>query len=58
MVPGYRAIQYDIRPRCAAGYMPEHNVLRGIADFSTQTERPGTKHLPADITPVATGPQP
>jgi molybdopterin-dependent oxidoreductase alpha subunit len=35
-VHGYRAVRYEIPPGCAAGYMPELNVLCGIADFSTR----------------------
>jgi molybdopterin-dependent oxidoreductase alpha subunit len=50
-VHGYRAVQYEIPPGCAAGYMPELNVLCGIADFSTQSEQPLTKHLVVEITP-------
>jgi hypothetical protein len=38
-VYGYRAVRYDIARGCAAGYMPELNVLCGIADHSTL--RPG-----------------
>ena len=34
-VHGYRAVRYEIPPGCAAGYMPELNVLCGIADVST-----------------------
>ena len=44
-VHGYRGVQYEIPPGNAAGYMPELNVLCGIADFSTQSEQPVTKHL-------------
>ncbi|MEA2230629.1 MAG: hypothetical protein QOD83_445 [Solirubrobacteraceae bacterium] len=50
-VHGYRAIRYEIPPACAAGYMPELNVLCGIADFSTQSEQPVTKHLVVEVTP-------
>jgi anaerobic selenocysteine-containing dehydrogenase len=50
-VYGYRAVPYDIPPGCAAGYMPELNVLCGIADFSTQSEQPVTKHLVVEVTP-------
>jgi hypothetical protein len=39
------------RSGCAAGYMPELNVLCGIADFSTQSEQPVTKHLVVEVTP-------
>jgi hypothetical protein len=41
---GYRAVRYEIPPGCAAGSTPELNVLCGIADFSTQSEQPVTKH--------------
>jgi molybdopterin-dependent oxidoreductase alpha subunit len=50
-VHGYRAIRYEIPPGCAAGYMPELNVLCGIADYSTQSEQPVTKHLIVEVTP-------
>jgi anaerobic selenocysteine-containing dehydrogenase len=49
-VHGYRAIRYEIPTVCAAGYMPELNVLCGIADFSTQSEQPVTKHLIVEVT--------
>lgn len=39
-VHGYRAVRYDIPPGSAAGYMPELNVLCGIADFSTKASSP------------------
>jgi anaerobic selenocysteine-containing dehydrogenase len=51
VVYGYRAVQYEIAIGCAAGYMPELNVLCGIADISTQSEQPVTKHLVVEITP-------
>jgi molybdopterin-dependent oxidoreductase alpha subunit len=50
-VYGYRAIRYEIPPGCAAGYMPELNVLCGIADVSTQSGQPVTKHLVVEVTP-------
>jgi anaerobic selenocysteine-containing dehydrogenase len=50
-VYGYRAVRYEIAPGCAAGYMPELNVLCGIADFSTQSEQPVTKHLVVEVRP-------
>jgi anaerobic selenocysteine-containing dehydrogenase len=50
-VHGYRAIRYDIPRGCAAGYMPELNVLCGIADYSTQSGQPATKHLAVEIRP-------
>jgi molybdopterin-dependent oxidoreductase alpha subunit len=54
-VYGYRAVKYEIPPGNTAGYMPELNVLCGIADFSTQSEQPVTKHLVVSVTasPVA-----
>jgi molybdopterin-dependent oxidoreductase alpha subunit len=58
-VHGYRAVQYEILPGCAAGYMPELNVLCGIADFSSQSEQPVTKHLVVEVTSAASkGPEP
>jgi hypothetical protein len=51
-VHGYRAVRYDLPPGCAAGYMPELNVLCGIADVSTQSEQPVTKHLVVDVAPA------
>jgi molybdopterin-dependent oxidoreductase alpha subunit len=54
-VYGYRAVRYEITPGCAAGYMPELNVLCGIADVSTQSEQPVTKHLVVEVTPSRSG---
>jgi molybdopterin-dependent oxidoreductase alpha subunit len=51
-VHGYRAVRYEIPPGNAAGYMPELNVLCGIADYSTQSEQPLTKHLVVEVTPA------
>jgi anaerobic selenocysteine-containing dehydrogenase len=51
-VYGYRAVRYEIPPGCTAGYMPELNVLCGIADVSTQSEQPVTKHLVVEVTPA------
>jgi anaerobic selenocysteine-containing dehydrogenase len=48
----YRAVRYELLPGCAAGYMPELNVLCGIADFSTQSEQPVTKHLVVEVMPA------
>jgi molybdopterin-dependent oxidoreductase alpha subunit len=53
-VYGYRAVTYEMQPGNAAGYMPELNVLCGIADFSTQSEQPVTKHLVVSVTPSST----
>src|SRR5882757_3358703 len=52
-VYGYRAVRFEIPRRCAAGYMPELNVLCGIADISAQSEQPVTKHLVAKVTASA-----
>src|SRR6476620_10815949 len=52
-VYGYRAVRYEIPRGCAAGYVPELNVLCGIADISTQSEQPVTKHLVAKVTASA-----
>ena len=46
---GYRAVRFEIPRGCAAGYMPELNILCGIADYSTQSEQPVTKHLVVEI---------
>jgi molybdopterin-dependent oxidoreductase alpha subunit len=55
-VYGYRAVQYELPPGCAAGYMPELNVLCGMADVSSQSDQPVTKHLVVDVRPArATG---
>ena len=51
-VHGYRAVRYEIPRGCTAGYMPELNVLCGIADFSTQSEQPVTKRLVVEVTPA------
>jgi molybdopterin-dependent oxidoreductase alpha subunit len=53
-VYGYRAVKYEVPPGNAAGYMPELNVLCGIADVSTQSEQPVTKHLVVSVTSSAT----
>ena len=52
VVYGYRAVRYEIPRGCAAGYMPELNVLCGIADYSTQSGQPVTKHLEVEISPA------
>jgi hypothetical protein len=50
-VHGYRAVRFEIPLGCAAGYLPELNVLCGIADVSTESEQPLTKHLLVEVTP-------
>ncbi|MER5597263.1 FdhF/YdeP family oxidoreductase [Streptomyces sp. NPDC002265] len=46
---GYLAIPYDIPRGCAAGYMPEMNVLCAIGDYSTQSDQPLMKHVKVTI---------
>ncbi|MEY9846280.1 anaerobic selenocysteine-containing dehydrogenase, partial [Streptacidiphilus sp. BW17] len=48
-VQGYLAIPYDIPRGCAAGYMPEMNVLCAIGDYSTQSDQPIMKHLKVTV---------
>jgi molybdopterin-dependent oxidoreductase alpha subunit len=48
-VYGYRAVAYDIPTGCAAGYMPELNVLCPIGDYSPQSDQPLMKHLVIEI---------
>lgn len=47
---GYLAVPYDIPRGCAAGYMPEMNVLCAIGDYSTQSDQPLMKHVKVTIT--------
>ncbi|GHF35859.1 oxidoreductase alpha (molybdopterin) subunit [Kitasatospora xanthocidica] len=47
---GYLAVPYDIPRGCAAGYMPEMNVLCAIGDYSTQSDQPIMKHLKVTVT--------
>ncbi|MFJ9691619.1 FdhF/YdeP family oxidoreductase [Kitasatospora sp. NPDC101183] len=49
-VQGYLAVTYDIPRGCAAGYMPELNVLCAIGDYSTQSDQPIMKHLNVTVT--------
>ncbi|MBE1577728.1 FdhF/YdeP family oxidoreductase [Amycolatopsis roodepoortensis] len=46
---GYLAVPYDIPPGCAAGYMPEMNVLCAIGDYSIQSDQPLMKHLKVTV---------
>ncbi|MFD8013247.1 FdhF/YdeP family oxidoreductase [Streptomyces sp. NPDC058955] len=48
---GYLAVPYDIPRGCAAGYMPEMNVLVALGDYSTQSDQPIMKHLKVVIEP-------
>ncbi|MFC4127735.1 FdhF/YdeP family oxidoreductase [Nocardia rhizosphaerae] len=45
----YQVIPYDIPRGCAAGYMPEMNVLCAIGDYSTQSDQPIMKNLKVRI---------
>ncbi|NKI42155.1 FdhF/YdeP family oxidoreductase [Streptomyces physcomitrii] len=47
---GFLAVPYDIPRGCAAGYMPEMNVLCAIVDYSTQSDQPLMKHVKVTIT--------
>jgi molybdopterin-dependent oxidoreductase alpha subunit len=49
---GFLAIPYDIPRGCAAGYMPEMNVLVAVCDYSTQSDQPIMKHVKVTITPA------
>lgn len=49
---GCRAVRYEIARGCAAGYMPELNVLCGLADVSPDSGQPVTKHLVVEVTPA------
>ncbi|NML55502.1 FdhF/YdeP family oxidoreductase [Streptomyces sp. R302] len=51
-VHGYLAVPYDIPRGCAAGYMPEMNVLCALGDYSTQSDQPIMKHLKVVIEPT------
>ncbi|MFB7215245.1 FdhF/YdeP family oxidoreductase [Streptomyces sp. NPDC056255] len=50
---GCLAIPYDIPRGCAAGYMPEMNVLCALGDYSTQSDQPIMKHVNVTIGPAA-----
>ncbi|MFB7512358.1 FdhF/YdeP family oxidoreductase [Streptomyces sp. NPDC056144] len=50
---GYVAVPYDIPRGCAAGYMPEMNVLCALADYSTQSDQPIMKHVKVTVDPAA-----
>ncbi|MDA3642746.1 FdhF/YdeP family oxidoreductase [Saccharopolyspora indica] len=49
----YQAIPYDIPRGCAAGYMPEMNVLCALGDYSTQSDQPIMKHVAVTVEPSA-----
>lgn len=49
-VYGYRAVGYNIPRGCAAGYMPELNVLCPIGNFNSESGQPVMKHVPIEVT--------
>ncbi|WP_410599613.1 FdhF/YdeP family oxidoreductase [Amycolatopsis sp. lyj-90] len=49
----YKVVPYGIPRGCAAGYMPEMNVLCAIGDYSTQSDQPIMKHLTVTVRPSA-----
>ncbi|MFE1954477.1 FdhF/YdeP family oxidoreductase [Streptomyces sp. NPDC059524] len=49
---GYLAIPYDMPRGCAAGYMPEMNVLCALDDYSTQSDQPIMKHVKVTVEPA------
>ncbi|MYQ48240.1 formate dehydrogenase, partial [Streptomyces sp. SID4985] len=48
----YKAVPYDIPQGCAAGYMPEMNVLCAIGDYSTQSDQPLMKNVNVRVVPA------
>ncbi len=46
---GYRAVMYNIPKDCAAGYMPEMNILCSIKDFSPQSDQPLFKDIVIEV---------
>jgi molybdopterin-dependent oxidoreductase alpha subunit len=50
---GYLAIPYDMPRGCAAGYMPEMNVLCALDDYSTQSDQPIMKHVKVTVEPAS-----
>lgn len=46
---GFLAVEHAIPRGCAAGYMPEMNVLVGIRDYSEQSDQPLMKNLKVRI---------
>ncbi|NUR82560.1 MAG: FdhF/YdeP family oxidoreductase [Nonomuraea sp.] len=53
---GYLAVAHDIPRGCAAGYMPEMNVLVALVDYSLQSDQPLMKHLRVTIVPAVSDP--
>lgn len=53
----YKAVPYDIPRGCAAGYMPEMNVLCAIGDYSTQSDQPLMKNVNVTVRPAGSVPK-
>ncbi|WP_329139220.1 FdhF/YdeP family oxidoreductase [Streptomyces sp. NBC_01476] len=53
VLKGYTALPYDIPRGCAAGYMPEMNVLIAAGDYSLQSDQPLMKSVRVVIAPSA-----
>lgn len=49
----YVALEYSMPAGSAAGYMPEMNVLIGIADYSESSDQPLMKNVRVRISPSA-----
>ncbi|MFE2545634.1 FdhF/YdeP family oxidoreductase [Actinacidiphila glaucinigra] len=52
VLTGYRALPYDMPRGCAAGYMPEMNVLIAANDYSSQSDQPLMKNVKVAIGPT------
>ena len=52
---GFRVLAYALSRGSAAGYMPELNVLIGLADYSTQSDQPLMKNVKVRVTASRTG---
>ncbi len=51
-VRGFRALRYNIPRGCAAGYMPEFNVLIHHGDYSATSDQPLMKQLIVAVEPA------
>ncbi|NLU70365.1 FdhF/YdeP family oxidoreductase [Streptomyces sp. HNM0574] len=49
---GFLAVPYELPRGCAAGYMPEMNVLCALSDHSTQSDQPIMKHVKVTVEPA------
>ena len=48
-VSSFRAMKYKIPRGCAAGYMPELNVLIPLGDYSAQSDQPMMKQIVVEV---------